>query len=106
MKIRTRLTINFTVLVMGIIFAGSVITYLAVSTYHEQEFRKHLYAKSMTTTELLLKVDLIDSAKLKTIDRAQYDLMENENISVYDSTNREIYTNNDTVYFKVYPRAL
>ena len=45
MKIRTRLTINFTVLVMGIIFAGSVITYLAVSTYHEQEFRKHLYAK-------------------------------------------------------------
>jgi len=103
MKIRTRLTINFTVLVMGIIFAGSVITYLAVSTYHEQEFRKHLYAKSMTTTELLLKVDLIDSAKLKTIDRAQYDLMENENISVYDSTNREIYTNNDTVYFKVYP---
>ena len=103
MKIRTRLTINFTVLVMAIILAGSVITYLAVSSYHEQEFRKHIYAKSLTTTELLLKVVQIDSAKLKTIDRAQYDLMVNENISVYDSTNREIYTNNDTIYFKVYP---
>jgi signal transduction histidine kinase len=36
---------------------------------------------------------------LKTIDQAQYDLLKNENISVYDSTDREIYTNNDTIYF-------
>ena len=103
MKIRTRLTLYFTVLVMGIIIIGSAITYFAISSYHQREFRNHLYAKSLTTTELLLSVLQADSALLKTIDRAQYDLLVNENITIYDSTNREIYSNNDTVNFKVYP---
>ena len=103
MKIRTRLTIYFTALVMAIITIGSMITYVAISGYHQQEFKKHIYTKSLTTTKLFLKVLQVDSAFLKTIDKAQYDLLENENITIYDSANREIYTNNDTVDFKVYP---
>ena len=103
MTIRTRLTIYFTALVMGIILIGSAITYFSISSYHQREFKKHIYAKSLTTTELFLKVLQVDSMLLKTIDRAQYDLLENENITIYDSTNREIYTNNDTIDFKIYP---
>ena len=42
----------------------------------------------------------IDSALLAKFDKLQADTYTDENITVYDSTGREIYTNNDTIYYK------
>lgn len=101
MRIRTRLTIYFSVLVILIISVRVVITYSSLKRYKENEFYHRLHAKAITTAVLLLKVQNIDSALLKKIDRAQNDLLLGENISIYNSENHEIYTNNDTLYYKV-----
>jgi signal transduction histidine kinase len=101
MRIRTRLTIYFTALVLLIISVRVIITYTSLSRYKENEFYHRLHAKAITTAILLLKVQNIDSALLKKIDRAQNDLLLGENISIYNSENREIYSNNDTLYYKV-----
>jgi signal transduction histidine kinase len=103
MKIRSRLTLYFTALVTTLILTGSVITYFALYTYNQVEFHKHLYAKALTRAELLFNHRNIDSTVLRAIDRTKYDVLVNENIEIYDSLHREVYTNNDTVNF--YPSA-
>ena len=99
MRIRSRLTLYFTALVMTLILVGSLITYFAIYNYHENDFRKRLHAKSLTTAELLIKLGQVDSSLAKIIGRTQYDILVNENVEIYDSLNRQIYTNNDTVNF-------
>src|ERR1043165_8327331 len=100
MKIQPKLTIYFAILVVALIIIRSLITYAAIYNYNEKEFYNRLHEKALTTASLLLKVNQVDSALLKIIDRSQYDLLEDENISIYDSTYKELYTNNDTVYFQ------
>ncbi len=101
MRIRTRLTLYFTGLVLIIITLRIVITYTSLSNFTRNEFYHRLHAKALTTASLLFNVQDIDSAMLKKIDRAQNDVLLEENVSIYDSTNRLIYTNNDTVYYPV-----
>ena len=103
MRIRTRLTLYFTLLVMTLVIVRSTITYFSIRNYNEKEFYKTLRQKATTTADLLLNVEEVDSALLKTIDREQYDVLSNQNVTVYDSLNRELYTNNDTVFYSTPP---
>ncbi len=103
MKIRTRLTISFTLLVITLVVVRSTITFYSIRNYNRAEFTKHLRERATTTAELLLSVRVIDSAHLKAIDRAHYDVMSSQNITVYDSANNELYTNNDTVFYNTSP---
>ncbi len=77
-----------------------MINYLAVNDYTQKVFYSRLYQKALTTADRLLIVNRIDSALLKEIDQSQYDMLTDESISIYDSTYKEIYTNNDSVNFK------
>src|SRR5687768_8788056 len=101
MKIQTRLTINFTLLVVGLFTARSVVNYLAVTNYTQKKFYSRLHAKALSTADRLLTVNRIDSAILKEVDLAQQDLLNGETISIYDSTNRKIYSSNDSINFKL-----
>lgn len=102
MKIRTRLTLYFTFLVMAIVLAGSAVTYLSVYQYNEKVFYERLYGKAITTAQRRLEMEEVDSALLARIDKYQRDILVDENITVYDSTDHDIYTNNDTIYYKEY----
>jgi signal transduction histidine kinase len=102
MKIRTRLTVYFTILVMAIVLAGGLITYISVYRYNEKIFYDRLQAKALTTAHRRLEVQEVDSALLANIDKYQHDLLPAENITVYDSADHDIYTNNDTIYYKEY----
>jgi signal transduction histidine kinase len=65
------------------------------------EFQRRLHDKALTSAILLLKVDKVDSALLKTIDLSKKDVLFGENISIFNSQRKSIYTNNDSLDFSV-----
>ncbi|GHN02030.1 two-component sensor histidine kinase [Cytophagales bacterium WSM2-2] len=101
MQIRSRLTLQFTVLVSAILIAAFSILYTLVWQNNHDAFRKRLHDKALTSAILLLKVDQVDSALLKIIDLSKRDVLYKENISVYDSSYRELYTNDESLEFHV-----
>lgn len=101
MQIRSRLTLQFSLMVGGILLTSFLLIYFLAYRFNKQEFHRRLSDKAVTTATLLLRVQEVDVSLLKTIDRAKRDALYGENITVYDQNNREIYTNNDTINFDV-----
>lgn len=101
MQIRTRLTFQFTIVVSTLVLGSFIALYLFAKSNSKDEFRKRLREKAITSAILLLKVEEVDSALLKTIDLSKHDILFKENISIFDDLNNEIYTNNDNIKFKV-----
>ncbi|WP_025761684.1 sensor histidine kinase [Dyadobacter tibetensis] len=93
MQIRTKLTIQFSVLVSGIL----LITFLAVYffTYFNvtDDFYDRLRSKASSRAELLLKVPQVNNDILRALDETNRDLIYNENILIFDEKNRLIYSN-------------
>ncbi|TLV02803.1 sensor histidine kinase [Dyadobacter luticola] len=98
MQIRTRLTVQFSLLVSGIL----LITFLAIyffSYYNvTEDFYDRLRSKAKSQAELLLKVQvpLINSDVLKALDETNRDLIYDENAYIFDEKNRLIYSNRTT----------
>jgi len=99
MKIKTRLWIYFMLLVMFIVSVSFLILYYAQYRSSERNFYNRLRAKAITTAQRRLYISGVDSLLLAKIDKEERDVYKDENISVYDSMDREIYTNNDTVNY-------
>jgi Signal transduction histidine kinase len=101
MQIRSRLTLQFAMLVGGILLVAFLSLYFVVLKHNDEEFFKRLREKAITSAILLLKVEKVDSALLKTIDLSKRDVLFRENISVFNEERKTIYTNNDTLDFIV-----
>lgn len=95
MQIRTRLTLQFTVLVTAIVLLSFFLIYYMWNQLIEREFDKRLREKGITLAVLLLKVNQIDSTLLTVIDRAKADNLYRENIVVLDSLDRMLFVNTD-----------
>ncbi len=106
MQIRTKLTLQFALLVSAIMLITFVTIYFLRMTYVEQEFYKRLRHKAITTCELLVKVEGVDSKLLRKIDKTNYDVLYNENLTIYDHANQELYTSNESLYYTVSPEFL
>ncbi len=106
MQIRQRLTLQFSVVAFLFLVVSFSLVYFFMYQYNQTQFRQRLSDKAITAATLLLHVDRLDSSLLKVIDRAKHDVLYGENISIYDSTNIELYTTNDTVYFNLDPGIL
>ncbi len=101
MQIKARLAIQFTVLVTAILLLSFSALYFLVWQSTDHAFQKRLHDKALTSAILLLKVDKIDSALLKTIDLAKKDVLHQENITIYDENRKMLYTNNDSSNFEI-----
>lgn len=101
MQLKTRLTLQFLLAVAPILLVSFFVIYYSSEKYRENEFYERLEKKALTTAEFLIKVDQVDSAMLKIIDRTQKDNLYKENITIYNYLNQPIYTNNDTVFYDV-----
>ncbi|HRI77916.1 MAG TPA: HAMP domain-containing sensor histidine kinase [Cyclobacteriaceae bacterium] len=106
MQIRSKLTLQFSVLVGSILLISFYFIYFFAELFNIQQFHQRLSDKAVTSAVLLLHVDAIDSALLKVIDAARRDVLYGENITIYDNRDKEIYTNNDTVFFDVNGKLL
>ena len=99
MQIRTRLTLQFTILVSTIVLMAFMSIYFFTYQFSEGEFYRRLKDKAITSAILLIKVEGVDSALLQVIDRAKRDNLYKETIRIYDHENKEIYFRGDTTKF-------
>lgn len=93
MKIKTRLSIQFTFLVFGILLFFSVLAYYFSYTSQRSKFRENLLDRAQNTAILLINVEGIDSTLLRKIHQTTSSLLEEE-IALTDSSNNLIYSNN------------
>ena len=99
MQIRTRLTLQFSILVSTIVLMAFMSIYYFTAQFSEREFYRRLKEKAITSAILLIKVEGVDSALLQVIDRASSDNLYKETIRIYDYENKEIYFSGDTTKF-------
>jgi signal transduction histidine kinase len=93
MNIKTRLSIQLTFVVIGILLFFSVLVYYISFTTQRSKFREGLLEKAQNTAILLTNVEGIDSTILKKIHQTTSSLIEEE-IALTDSVNNVIYNNN------------
>jgi signal transduction histidine kinase len=101
MQIRSRLTLQFTVLVSTILLVSFVAIYYFSYINTNQDFYDRLRYKAISTAELLLKVRQVDNELLTIFERSNRDLIFNENVFIFDERNRLIYRNKDTSAIRV-----
>lgn len=101
MQIRTKLTLQFIVVVSLIILFGFGIIYYTSANYRNTEFYRRLENKAKTSAEIFISVKQIDSTMQRIFDRTQKDKLTLENIRIYNNKNRLVYTNNDSLEFTI-----
>jgi signal transduction histidine kinase len=92
MQIRTKLTVQFSLLVSGIL----LVTFLAIYFFTYSNINQDFYDRLLTKakfTKRLLNESKIDSQTARVLAGVNKDLFYNENILVFDEKNRLIYTN-------------
>ena len=99
MKIRTRITLYFAVLVTFLIVIRSSVNYALIKDYTNDVFYTRLKDKANIAADLLFNVNKLDSVVAKAIRKSTNNQFENQNITIYDSTNKKIYSNRDRVRF-------
>jgi len=99
LNIRSRLTIQFTYIVMSILILFSFIIYYFSASYRESEFYSRLEKKALTTAKLLIEVKEVDYNLLKIIDRNTLNALQEEKVIIYDNKNQQIYysLDNDSI---------
>ena len=92
MSIKIRLSVQFTLVVIGILFFFSLLVYYFSFTSQRSKFRELLLEKAQNTVVLLISVEGVDSNLLKKIHETTSSLIEEE-IALTDSLNNIIYSN-------------
>jgi signal transduction histidine kinase len=93
MNIKTRLSIQFTLIAAGILLFFSLLVYYFSYTSQLKKFRENLLDSARNTAILLINVAEVDSSLLKKIHQSTIS-RENEEIALTDSISNIIYSNN------------
>jgi signal transduction histidine kinase len=92
MKIKTRLSLQFTLIVAGILLFFSVLVYYFSYSSQLSKFRQNLLASAKNSATLLINVEEVDSLLLKKIQQSTISL-EKEELVVTDSAFNLLYSN-------------
>ncbi len=95
MKIKYRITILFTILVTTILLFLCVSIYYFSGLNRQNEFRKRLKNRALTTVSLLLKVPGIDKDLLRKIDESTLIALQQKSVIVYDYSGKIFYSYED-----------
>lgn len=95
LKIRTRLTLQFTYIVTFILILFSFIIYYFSANYREYDFYSRLENKAINTAKLLIEVKEVDYNLLKIIDRNTINAFYNEKVMIFDYNDNQIYNSLD-----------
>ena len=93
MNIKTRLSFQFTIIVVGILFFFSILVYYFSYSSQLAKFREDLLDGAKNTAILLINVTEVDSSLLKKIHQSTIS-WKREEIALTDSTYKMIYANN------------
>jgi len=97
MKIKTKITINFSLIVGAILLLFSMIILFFSSNYREEQFYSRLKDKALTTSKLLFEVEQVDSVLMIIIDRADQTLLYNEKVVIYEEDLHKIYESREEI---------
>jgi signal transduction histidine kinase len=97
MKIKTKLTANFLLLVAGIMLFFSASVYIVSMTHRQDNFAFRLKNKAINTAILLLKVNEVSTTLLKTIDDSTLSTLSDVSVIILDSSNHILYSNRDSL---------
>jgi two-component system sensor histidine kinase ArlS len=92
MNIKTRLSLQFTVVVFGILVFFSVLVYYFSFTSQRSKFRDNLLEKAQNTAILSINTEEIDSTLLKKIHQTTRSF-EAEEIAITNESNKLLYSN-------------
>jgi signal transduction histidine kinase len=106
MQIRTRLTLQFILVVTLIILLGFSVIYFSAASYNKKEFLERLENKARTTADIFMATGQIDSTTMRFFDRMQRDRLPFEKVTIFNSDYREIYTSYDSSVFVPPPKLL
>lgn len=95
MKIKLKLSLQFTAIVFSIILVFSLSIYFFSSYFRKVQFTNRLEIKALTTAKLLFEVQEVDSALLKIIDKNSLNILSEEKVVIYDSNFNKIYSNTE-----------
>lgn len=97
MQIRTKLSLQFALIVGGILLSFTVIIYTLSASYRKQEFTQRLKERAINTAKLLIEVKEIDNNLLRIIDSSYYSALLGDEVVVFDYFKRSrIYMNVDS----------
>jgi len=99
MKIRTRLTIQFTIIVVSTFFTVSVIIYIFSANYRREEFYSRLKDKAISVSKMLFEVKVADDLILKILDKSDKMLLYMEEIIIFDNNNKRIFDSRKDIKF-------
>jgi len=98
MQIRTKLTLQFALLVGGILVAFSILIYTLSANYRKQEFAQRLKERALNTAKLLIEVKQVDDNLLRIIDSSNYSAPMEDEVVVFDYFKKSrIYQNVDSL---------
>jgi signal transduction histidine kinase len=92
MKIRTRITLQFSIIVSVILITFSIIIYSLLSNFRKTEFSNRLKDKALTSVKLLSDVDEVTNTLLKIIDRNAVNPLPEEKVYIYNISNELVYS--------------
>jgi len=93
MNIKTRLSVQFTIIVAAILLVFSLLVYYFSYTSQLNKFRETLLEEAKNTAILFINVEEVDSLLLNKIHQSTISL-EREEIALTDSSFKLIYSNN------------
>ncbi|NTW24370.1 MAG: HAMP domain-containing histidine kinase [Lentimicrobium sp.] len=97
MQIRTKLALQFALLVGGILITFSMLIYTLSANYRKQEFTQRLKERAINTAKLLIEVKRIDNDLLRIIDSSKYSALLGDEVVVFDYFKKSrIYINVDS----------
>lgn len=96
MKIKTKLTLNFSILVAGILITFCATVYLFYLIHRQTDFKIRLKNKAINTATLLTKVNGIDIALMRIIDDNTVTNMSDVTVFILDKNKKLLYSNLDT----------
>lgn len=99
MKIRERLSLQFSLLAFGLLFAAGMILYYFASDSADKYFGNLLRQRALTTFSYWSNVVSRDSINLSLIERNRKNRLPAEKTVILESNGRVLYNSNDSVFF-------
>lgn len=106
MQIRTRLTLQFTLIVATILVVVCIAIYFSAEQYRAWHFRSRVEAKALTTANRFLNIQAFDAHLLKLVDSTKMDVVAHQNIVIYSPQDDIAYAANDSIDLGVTPEDL
>lgn len=95
MQIRTRLTIQFVLIVAFILFMGSLAIYLFSAGHRKEDFYERLLNKASNTAMLLIQFEEVDLGLLKKMEAENPVSLPKEKVIIFDYKNEIIYSTDE-----------